>query len=213
MEVRRNNNRGNNGGNGGNGNNNMRNRNNNRGGSSGGGRFNNNGRRGGRSGFGEQAVPDKRQLRRAQELRDKHNYMAQDALKSGDRITAEYHFQHADHFFRVAAEIELALAEFESSRPQRWSEHSAPAPASNAFDGEIPAFLEGGYNSAQSNENPDSLEQADQKQSQPEDQPSTPNSQYGRPQRRYGRYSKSTNANTDSQASQQPPTENHDEAY
>lgn len=35
-----------------------------------------------------------------QHMYDKHKHQARDALLAGDKILAEYHYQHAEHFFR-----------------------------------------------------------------------------------------------------------------
>ncbi len=153
-------------------------------------------RRGGRIGYqgDQQAAPDRRQLRRAQELRDKHMMLAGDAMKSGDRVTAEYHFQHADHYFRSAAEIEAALGEHdrqdthdnkhdkhENSRPQQYQRRSYGyedrgdrgndrniAAPSSSFGQDIPAFLENGL--AMKDESSDAISFVEPHKSAPQSQ-------------------------------------------
>jgi hypothetical protein len=43
--------------------------------------------------------------RHATAQREKYNNMARDALSSGDRVQAEYYFQHVEHFTRVLNEL------------------------------------------------------------------------------------------------------------
>lgn len=87
-------------------------------------------RRGGSSHFN--IVPDRRNLRKAQEAKEKYLNMAKDSVAYGDRVTAEYYYQHADHYHRVMRAIEEEIAEHEQSRQQRHQggegqEEGAPA--------------------------------------------------------------------------------------
>lgn len=87
---------------------------------------------------GQSGVPDRRNLRRYQDLRDKYNGQARDALSGGDRVTAEYYFQHADHYFRMAKEIEDYLAKYESSRPAQ--EQGSQVDSTPQANGHEPAY-------------------------------------------------------------------------
>ncbi len=82
---------------------------------------------------GQAGVPDKRNLRRYQDLRDNYNSKARDALAGGDRVSAEYFYQHADHYFRMAKEIEDYLAQFE---PVRHNEQGANGDAAQSGEHE-----------------------------------------------------------------------------
>lgn len=44
-------------------------------------------------------------LRQAQQNYEKYQNLAREALSSGDRVLAENHFQHADHFYRVVQDL------------------------------------------------------------------------------------------------------------
>lgn len=61
-----------------------------------GGRHNNRGRGGNNNNRGPR--------KNYPQLREKYMNQARDALSSGDRVMAEYYFQHADHCFRMMAE-------------------------------------------------------------------------------------------------------------
>ena len=65
-------------------------------------------RHGGSNGGGHHrqgGADDARIRKNATASREKYMNMAKDALSSGDRVLAEYYFQHADHFFRVLSEL------------------------------------------------------------------------------------------------------------
>lgn len=74
--------------------------NNNRGG--GRGKFRNGG---GGGGGGQDAQSLARQKKHAQTQKDKYASLAREALGNGDRVEAEYYFQHVEHYTRVLAEI------------------------------------------------------------------------------------------------------------
>lgn len=46
-------------------------------------------------------IHDPRLRKKYMMIRDRHLILAKEALSSGDRVAAENHFQHADHYFRV----------------------------------------------------------------------------------------------------------------
>ncbi len=86
-------------------------------------------------------------------LREKYMAQARDALASGDRVMAEYFYQHADHCYRMMME-----EGFRPNRPQPQlaGEGEAPAEADSAEVIEmpeiqntnpLPAFITGGYGS------------------------------------------------------------------
>lgn len=77
-------------------------------------------------------VPDRRNLRKAQEAKEKYLNMAKDAVAYGDRVTAEYYYQHADHYHRVMRAIEEEIAEFEQSRQQRQPSGEEGAPVEDS---------------------------------------------------------------------------------
>ena len=52
-------------------------------------------------------------------LRDKYNNLGREALSMGDRIQAEYHFQYADHYHRMAMEQQESRARWQSQQ-QPW---------------------------------------------------------------------------------------------
>ena len=68
--------------------------------------------------------PDLKVRGNAQSIYEKYQSLAQDALSSGELITAENYLQHADHFTRV-------LNERESIRKERSSENKSETNASS----------------------------------------------------------------------------------
>lgn len=86
-------------------------------------------------------------------LREKYMGQARDALASGDRVMAEYFYQHADHCYRMMME--------EGFRPNRPQQQGQPegeaAPEGEAVQeisempeiqntNPLPAFITSGYN-------------------------------------------------------------------
>lgn len=59
---------------------------------------------------------DNRARGNAAQLHEKYKTLARDAQMQGDRVTAEYYLQFADHYFRILAE---SRARFEEQRPAR----------------------------------------------------------------------------------------------
>jgi hypothetical protein len=87
------------------------------------GRGNNNG--GGRpQGGGNQQVNriDSRARGNAPQLLEKYRKLAHDAHLNGDRVTAEYYLQFADHYFRVIADTRLRQEEARARRDDRWQD-------------------------------------------------------------------------------------------
>lgn len=52
--------------------------------------------------------PEQRVRGTAQQLYDKYLQMGRDASSSGDRVTAEAYFQHAEHYFRIVTAMNQA---------------------------------------------------------------------------------------------------------
>lgn len=59
---------------------------------------------GGGGGYDSQSLA--RQKKHAQTQKEKYQNMARDAQVNGERVDAEYYFQHVEHYVRVLAEIE-----------------------------------------------------------------------------------------------------------
>lgn len=94
---------------------------------------NNNNRRRGRNnnrpqgGGGQQLNRiDSRARGNAPQLLEKYRKLAQDAHMNGDRVTAEYYLQFADHYFRVIADTRLRQEEQRMRRDERWQEGGEP---------------------------------------------------------------------------------------
>ncbi|MFO0389684.1 MAG: DUF4167 domain-containing protein [Alphaproteobacteria bacterium] len=84
-------------------------------------------------------------------MREKYMGQARDALAGGDRVLAEYFYQHADHCYRMMME-----EGFRPNRPQQQAESEA-APEVEAVQemsempeiqntNPLPAFITSGYN-------------------------------------------------------------------
>jgi hypothetical protein len=111
------------------------------------GRGNNNG--GGRpQGGGNQQVNriDSRARGNAPQLLEKYRKLAHDAHLNGDRVTAEYYLQFADHYFRVIADTRLRQEEARARRDDRWQDNGEPAreeaddSAEFSVESDFPAF-------------------------------------------------------------------------
>ena len=55
--------------------------------------------------------PEMRVRGTAQQLYDKYQQLARDASSSGDRVTGEAYYQHAEHYFRIIAAINQATGQ------------------------------------------------------------------------------------------------------
>lgn len=60
--------------------------------------------------------PDVRIRGSAKQVLDKYQQYASDALRSGDRISAEGYLQHAEHYQRIVYEIDAAVAKQREAR-------------------------------------------------------------------------------------------------
>lgn len=103
------------------------------------GRGNNNGRPQG-GGRGEQLNRiDSRARGNAPQMLEKYRKLAQDAHLNGDRVTAEYYLQFADHYFRVIADTRLRQEEQRVRRDDRTVEDDADD-LEFANDSDFPSF-------------------------------------------------------------------------
>ena len=81
---------------------------------------------GGAGGGGQQLNRvDSRARGNAPQLLEKYRKLAQDAHLNGDRVTAEYYLQFADHYFRVIADQRVRQDEQRGPRTERWQEGDA----------------------------------------------------------------------------------------
>ena len=69
---------------------------------------------------------DSRSRGNAPQMLEKYRKLAHDAHLNGDRVTAEYYLQFADHYFRVIADTRLRQEEQRQRRDERWQEGDAP---------------------------------------------------------------------------------------
>lgn len=65
---------------------------------------------------------DSRARGNAPQLLEKYKKLAHDAHLNGDRVTAEYYLQFADHYFRVIADTRVRQEESRVRRDDRWQE-------------------------------------------------------------------------------------------
>jgi len=104
----------------------------------GGRRYNNNRNQGG--GQGGADLNTARQRRTAMAQREKYMNMARDALAGGDRVQAEYYFQHAEHYYRVIAALppeDVPVARNYNNPQQGYAPNGEPgnfAPEGEAFN-------------------------------------------------------------------------------
>lgn len=68
-----------------------------------------------KSGSYESPSHDTRNRGHLQQLMEKYNNLAREALVSGDRVQAESHFQYADHYFRVLKELKPVFSQSKDS--------------------------------------------------------------------------------------------------
>jgi hypothetical protein len=107
------------------------------------GRGNNRPQGGGGNGGGQQLNRiDSRARGNAPQLLEKYRKLAQDAHLNGDRVTAEYYLQFADHYFRVLADSRVRQDEQRSPRPDRWQEGDPETDDSGEFsvESDFPSF-------------------------------------------------------------------------
>lgn len=61
--------------------------------------------------------PEMRVRGTAQQLHEKYTQMARDASSSGDRVTGEAYYQHAEHYFRIISAINQAQSQNGQAQP------------------------------------------------------------------------------------------------
>ena len=66
---------------------------------------------------------DSRARGNAPQMLEKYRKLAHDAHLNGDRVTAEYYLQFADHYFRVIADTRVRQEEQRGGRADRWGEN------------------------------------------------------------------------------------------
>jgi hypothetical protein len=77
--------------------------------------------------------PDNRARGNAAQLHEKYKALARDLQMQGDRVTAEYYLQFADHYFRVLSENRQR---FEEQRPRReWQQNDGYEAAEGGDEG------------------------------------------------------------------------------
>ncbi len=76
--------------------------------------------------------PDMRLRGTAQQLFEKYLQLGRDATGSGDRVTAEGYFQHAEHYFRILNAMSQAQS---GGQPQHQRRFQAPSDPGDALDG------------------------------------------------------------------------------
>ena len=103
----------------------------------------NNRPQGGGGGGGQQLNRvDSRARGNAPQLLEKYRKLAQDAHLNGDRVTAEYYLQFADHYFRVLADSRVRQDEPRGPRSERWQEGDVEPDDSGEFsvESDFPSF-------------------------------------------------------------------------
>ncbi len=85
---------------------------------------------------------DSRARGNAPQLLEKYRKLAQDAHLNGDRVTAEYYLQFADHYFRVLADSRVRQDEQRGPRNDRWQEGETETDDSGEFsvESDFPSF-------------------------------------------------------------------------
>ena len=137
-------------------------------------RGNNNRRRGrgnrqGGGGGGQQLNRiDSRARGNAPQLLEKYRKLAQDAHLNGDRVTAEYYLQFADHYFRVIADQRQRQEEQRRPRDERWQDGAEGEREDNddagdfSADSDFPSFDQPVYSRREREERPRREEREDE---------------------------------------------------
>ncbi len=99
---------------------------------------------------------DSRARGNAPQLLEKYRKLAQDAHLNGDRVTAEYYLQFADHYFRVLADARQRQEEQRMRREDRWEGGDEPAEDSGDFavESDFPSFDQPTYTRAPREDRP-----------------------------------------------------------
>ncbi|MBO1359476.1 DUF4167 domain-containing protein [Acetobacter sacchari] len=74
--------------------------------------------------------PEVRVRGTAQQLFEKYLQLGRDATSSGDRVTAEAYFQHAEHYFRILNAMTQAVQQAQQERQERVARTRVPYGAS-----------------------------------------------------------------------------------
>jgi hypothetical protein len=93
--------------------------------------------------------PDVRVRGTAQQLFEKYLQLGRDATSSGDRVTAESYFQHAEHYFRIINAINQAA---QQNQPQAYNgQGGAQGYGPGGNSGAAPGNHQGSYQGNQAN--------------------------------------------------------------
>ena len=79
---------------------------------------------------------DNRQRGNASQLLEKYRALARDAQQAGDRVTAEYYLQYADHYYRVLGDYRDKAPNDGRQRGREFYDDDATGFASNGDDGD-----------------------------------------------------------------------------
>ncbi|NHN88527.1 DUF4167 domain-containing protein [Acetobacter conturbans] len=101
--------------------------------------------------------PEVRVRGTAQQLFEKYLQLGRDATSSGDRVTAEAYFQHAEHYFRILNAMNQAAQQAQQERQERTARPRTPYQQQQQ-DAEAPSEEEGGNNNGQ----PDNTAEAEE---------------------------------------------------
>ncbi len=90
---------------------------------------------------------DSRARGNAPQMLEKYRKLAHDAHLNGDRVTAEYYLQFADHYFRVIADARRGQEEPRRPRDERWDGPAEEGDDSAEFsvESDFPAYEQPGY--------------------------------------------------------------------
>ena len=83
---------------------------------------------------------DSRARGNAPQMLEKYKKLAQDAHLNGDRVTAEYYLQFADHYFRVIADTRLRQEEQRRPREAGWQDDGSDNEEAEYVDPDFPTF-------------------------------------------------------------------------
>src|SRR5580765_3818858 len=116
----------------------------NRGGGGGGGGHNNNNRRGQNplTRVYESNGPEIKIRGTASHIAEKYLQLARDAQSSGDPVSAENYFQHAEHYFRIiaAAQEQFRQNQPQQQQPQQRMENETRDENAEDVEGEFSSF-------------------------------------------------------------------------
>lgn len=79
---------------------------------------------------------DNRQRGNASQLLEKYRALARDAQQAGDRVTAEYYLQYADHYYRVLGDYREKTPNDGRQRGREFYDDDATGYAANGDDGD-----------------------------------------------------------------------------